>query len=397
MTGPPEAGADPPHPLAPVEVRLRDLRPTERPIVIVARVVTAERREITRRADGGRRPVLSGLLSDGTATVRFTWWDPPREEIERGTILRAGPVQIREFRGRAEVSFNWRTRVAPASESDLPSLRAEDLPTSRVATLSDGDEGFRLEVRVAKVQPKQVSVGEERRLVFEGLLLDASGTIGFSAWSDFGLKEGEAVRIVGGYVRAFRGRAQVSLDERSHVERIDGRELPTLDDWHRAGPTPVGLVAAANGGEYVLLEGRVVGLSPPSGLVYRCPTCRRTVTKGLCRLHGSVTGEADLRARLVLDDGSGAATVNVGREDTERLWGRDLASCLDQLREQPDPTVLEEQLFEAVFGRRLRVAGRATADEFGVTLYPETVVEVTGDVASDPVDVVREVRGGGGE
>lgn len=362
-------------------------------MIIVARVVSAQRREITRRADGGRRPVLSGLLSDGTATVRFTWWDPPNEEVERGTVLRAGPVQIREFRGRAEVSFNWKTRVAPASESDLPSLRAEDLPVARVATLADGDEGFRLEARVAKVQPKTVSVGEERRLLFEGVLLDASGSVGFTAWSDFRLAPGAAIRIVGGYVRAFRGRPQVILDERSHVETIDGRGLPTLDDWQRAGPTAIALVGAAHGAEHVVLEGIVLGLSPPSGLVYRCPECRRSVTKGLCRVHGAVAGEADLRARIVLDDGTGSATVNAGRDDTERLWGRRLAECLEQLRAQPDASLLEEQLFEALFGRRLRATGRATSDEFGVTLYPESIVE-QGPDAVDPAALAREVRGG---
>ncbi len=377
----------------PLELRLKDLRPTERPIVIVARVVSVQRREITRRSDGGRRPVLSGLLSDGTATVRFTWWDPPSEEIERGTVLRAGPVQVREFRGRAEVTFGWKTRVAPANESELPSLRAEDLPVARVGTLTDGDEGFRLEARVAKVQPKTVSVGEERRLLYEGLLLDASGSVGFTAWSDFRLTPGAAIRIVGGYVRAFRGRPQVILDERSHVETIDGRALPTLDDWQRSGPAPIASLGASRGAEHVVLEGVVVGLSPPSGLVYRCPECRRNVTKGLCRLHGSVQGEADLRARIVLDDGTGAVTVNAGLDDTERLWGRRLADCLEQLRQLPDASLLEEQLFEALFGRRLRASGRATADDFGVTLYPESLLELP-SVEVDPGAVAREVSEG---
>ena len=376
----------------PLELRLKDLRPTDRPVVIVARIVSAQRREITRRSDGGRRPVMSGLLSDGTATVRFTWWDPPSEEVERGTVLRAGPVQIREFRGRAEVTFNWKTRVAPASEGELPSLRAEDLPVARIGTLADGDEGFRLEARVAKVQPKTVSVGEERRLLYEGLLLDASGSVGFTAWSDFRLVPGAAIRIVGGYVRAFRGRPQVILDERSHVESIDGRALPTLDDWQRAGPTPIALVGAARGADHVVLEGVVVGLSPPSGLVYRCPTCRRSVTKGLCRQHGAVPGEADLRARIVLDDGTAAATVNAGLDDTERLWGRTLAQCLARLREQPDASLLEEQLFEALFGRRLRVSGRASSDDFGVTLYPETLTELPRDAEPDLALLAREIR-----
>jgi ssDNA-binding replication factor A large subunit len=108
-------------------VLLRDLRATSDPVSIVARVVTAQRREVTRKSDGGRRPVLSGLLSDGTASVRFTWWDPPSETIEKGEILRAVNVQVREWQGRIEVSFNWKSRVAAAGEAELP--RASHSPT----------------------------------------------------------------------------------------------------------------------------------------------------------------------------------------------------------------------------------------------------------------------------
>jgi ssDNA-binding replication factor A large subunit len=216
---------------APAEVRLRDLRPTDVPVIVIGRVVSAERREITRRSDGGRRPVLSGLLSDGTATVRFTWWDPPAEEIERGTVLRAGPVQVREYRGKAEVSFNWRTRVAPASERELPDLGPDDLERRTVASLAEGDEGFQMEARVASVTARTVTVGEERRQLYEGVLFDATGAVGYTAWSDFALREGAPLRVIGGYVRSFRGRLRLTLDERSHVERLGSDTLPSMTEW----------------------------------------------------------------------------------------------------------------------------------------------------------------------
>lgn len=370
------AEEEPTSPNAPLELRLRDLRPTDRPIVIVARVVSAERREVVRKQDGGRRPVLSGRLSDGTATVRFTWWDPPTEPIERGTVLRAGPVQVREFRGRPEVSFNWRTRVAPADASELPTLAPDTLPLRTVGELATDDEGFRLEIRIVRVGPKTVSVGEERRLLFEGVAGDRTGTIGFTAWSDFRLVEGASVRVVGGYVRGFRGRPQLTLDERSHVEAIEGGDLPEAAALSIGSTGSIAAVEAARGGEIVRIEGVIVAIAPPSGLVYRCPTCRRSVVNGLCRLHGAVQGTPDLRARLVVDDGTGAATVNAERSATEALWGRTLEQCLAQLRETPDPSLLEEQLFETVFGRRVRATGKASADDFGVTVYPDRVEEL---------------------
>jgi len=376
------------------ETRLREL-PGGAPLVhVVGRVVTARRREVVRRSDGGRRPLLSGLLSDGSASVRFTWWDPPREGVDRGTILRAVGAEVREFRGRPELVFTWKTKVGPAGPAELPRLDGDSLPVRTVRELRDGDEGFRLEVRVLTVQAKPVSVGEERRIVHEGLVADATGAIAFSSWSDFALVAGEAVRVAGGYVRAFRGRRQLVLDERGLVVRIDPAGLPEPAEWTRRPPRPISELEEEGGGEAAAIEGLVVAVLPPSGLVYRCPQCRRLITSGLCRLHGQVSGVADLRARLVVDDGTGAATVAAGRAATEQLWGVTLAAARERLRELPDPTVLEEQLVEAVVGRRLVVRGSATRDDFGLTVVPETIDAAEIDLDATAIELAARLDGG---
>ncbi len=377
------------------EVRLRELRVGVSPVEVVARVLTAERREVTRRSDGGRRPLLSGLLSDGTASVRFTWWDPPREGIERGLVLRAVGAEVREFRGRPELTFSWKTRVEPASPAELPQVSPEEFPLRSVHELASRDEGFRLRVRVVRVQPKPVTVGVERRIVHEGLLADRSGAIAFSSWSDFQLAAGEAIEVAGGYLRPFRGRPQLVLDERSTVSRVEGGDLPDPAELLRSGPRSIARVEDEGGGDALAVEGVVVGLLPPSGLVYRCPTCRRSVKNGICRVHGQVEGQPDLRARLVLDDGTGAVTVNVGRADTERLWGVTLADARARLREQPDPSLLEEQLWEAVLGRRLRVRGQGTRDDFGITIQPETIETVDVDLETAAAELAARLGGAG--
>ncbi len=357
----------------PTEVLLRDLVPVAPRVHVVGRIVSVRRREVTRRTDGGRQALLGGLLSDGTATVRFSWWDPPREGIERGTILRAVGAEVREFRGRPELVFTWKTKIGPAGPAELPRLDGDRLPRRTVRELRGGDEGFRLEVRILAVAAKPVSVGEERRVVYEGLLADGTGVLAFSSWSDHGLAAGTAVSIAGGYVRSFRGRRQLVLDEGSRLARIAPEGLPEAAELQRRPPRPIAELEADGGGELAVIEGMAVGLLPPSGLVQRCPACRRLVTSGLCRVHGAVAGVPDLRARIVLDDGTGAATVAAGREETERLWGTSLERARELLREVTDPSVLEEQLAEAVVGRRFVVRGSATCDDFGLTLTPESI------------------------
>ncbi|MCI4350150.1 MAG: hypothetical protein L3K15_01365 [Thermoplasmata archaeon] len=365
------------------EVRLKDLRATDGGIALIARVVSVARREITRKTDGGRRTLLSGLLSDGTASVRFTWWDPPPEGIERGTVVRVANAKVREFRGRLEVTFDWKSRVAEGSALELPTMSSEDLPLRPVASLRPRDEGLRVEARVVRVGEKNVTVGDERRVVHEGVLGDASGVLAFSSWTDFRMKAGEALRISGGYVGSFRGRPQLVLDERAQVERISGTNLPPSDALANSPPRSLAEVEASGGGVDVCVEGLVVGLSPPSGIVYRCPTCRRQTQQGLCRLHGRVDGEADLRARLVLDDGTGSATIQAGRADAEALGGHTLEEWLEKLRSQPDASRVEEELFERTFGERLRVRGDASVDDFGVSVYPTKIERAAAATSPD--------------
>jgi replication factor A1 len=357
------------------EVRLKDLRAGLPPVHILGRVVTVARKEITGKTDGRRRTVLSGLLSDGTATVRFTWWDPPAEGIDRGTVLRAVNAQVREFRQRPELSFGWSTRIQPASDAELPSPETADLPLRGVAELGPQEEGFRLEVRVVDVSQRTITVGEERRAVHSGHLADGTGSAPFTAWIDFRLKPGDTIRVAGGYVRLFRGTLEVTLDERSHVEPISPERVPATPP--ASVPTlSLGALEARGGGPEVQTEGLVLGLGSPSGVVQRCPTCARVLQEGVCRLHGAVEGTPDLRARVVLDDGTGVATVNISRELTEKLTGRTLSHFLEQLRRQPDPVAVEQEIRDRLVGRRLRVRARARVDEFGLALFPSACEEM---------------------
>lgn len=376
------------------ETRLSDLARAAAPVHVVGRLVLVRRREVVRRTDGQKRPVLSGVLSDGTAGVRFTWWDPPPEGIDRGTIVRAVGAEVRTFRERPELVFTWKTRVGLAGPAELPAVDVEGLPLRPLAELAVDDEGFRLEVRVVRVAPRGVNVGEEQRVVHEGIFADASGSVAFSAWSDFGLVAGEAVRIAGAYVREFRRRRSVVLDERTSVTRLDGRGLPEPAEVLGRRPRLISELEDAGGGEAVAIEGLVVGLLPPSGLVYRCRTCRRIVAGGICRVHGQVDTTPDLRARLVVDDGTGGSTVSAGRSITEQLWGVGLPEVLRRLQETPDPTVLQQQLSEAVVGRRVRVRGAAITDDFGLTIDPESVEPVEVDLDSAAEELSARLSGG---
>jgi replication factor A1 len=285
-------------------------------------------------------------------------------------------AQVHEFRQRPELSFGWSTRIQPASDLELPSPESAELPLQRVATLEPRAEGFRLEVRVLDIAARTVSVGEERRSVHSGRFADGSGSIPFTAWVDFRLKPGDTVRVAGGYVRVFRGTPEVVLDERSHVESISPQLVPAPPVAPEVAPLSLGALEARGGGAETTTEGLVVGLSSPSGVVRRCPTCARVLQNSVCRLHGAVEGTPDLRARILLDDGTGVATINLARDLTEKLTGQTMAQFLGRVQGEADASIVEGEIRRQLVGRRLRVTGRSRVDEFGVALFPTACDEV---------------------
>ncbi|MHB8351347.1 MAG: hypothetical protein ACYDFT_01435 [Thermoplasmata archaeon] len=354
---------------------LRDLRQGVEPVAILARIVRAERRTVLCRHDGSERPILSGWLTDGTATLRFTWWEPPSERIEAGDVIRAAPVRVRQYLGRTELAFGWKTRVQPASAMELPEPRPEELPRRALAELAPCEEGFHVEVRVLEVALRTVSVGTGRREIHEGIVADASGALEFTAWSDLRLQAGASVRITGASVRSFRGRTRLALDERTRIDRIEGDTLPA---GGFGDPVPLGSFDRT--GEQrvrVAVLGRAVALRPPSGLVQRCPECRRILTGSACRTHGPVQGLPDLKLRLVLDDGTGTLTVELDRAASERLTG----GTLDALRRHPDPAAFVTAWFQPLFGRRFRARGPIVCDRFGPSMFPREF-EPTGETLS---------------
>jgi replication factor A1 len=357
-------------PVIPEDRRVKDLRVTDRPVAITARILSVERREVRRRSDGGRRQILSGVLGDGTGTIRFTWWDPPNEEIERGTVIRAAPVEVREFQGHPELTFGWKTRVAPASEHELPVIDPEEAVRLSVADLGSVPELFRIEGRVEEIAPKRVMVGTDRREIHEGLLADRSGVVAFTAWTDFRLRAGESLRITGATVRPFRGRRQLTLDEGSRVERIPDLALDPTAPSLGLAIVRLGVLVGRGSAERATVRGRAVAVQPPSGLILRCPTCDRAMRDGLCRIHGAVDGRPDLRLRLVLDDGTGTITVNLDGEPVERLTGTTLAAVRERVAGGLDPAGISHEWLTQLFARSLRARGPTTVDDFGLAMYP---------------------------
>jgi replication factor A1 len=321
----------------PVTERLpvAQLPPNSPSVVVKARVLTVNTKSVTAR--GEAKEIVWGLLGDESGSIPYTSWRP-LEGLQKGDVLLIEGAYTKEYQGKPQVNFGDRTKIIKLDDAELPRtpLEVRDVP---LADLREGLRGLRVTGRVLSVAPRQVTVQGQPKTVWSGLLADASGQVEFSSWHDHGLQAGEAYTIEGGYVRAFRG-------QRGRIG--DG----------------------GGGGSDLTLVGTLLEVRPGSGLVLRCstPGCSRVLTAGQCRLHNRVEGVPDLRIKAVLDDGTGAVSMVIGREITERVLGKNLQQCVDEAKAAFRPEVIQDQLREKVTGRVYRVRGNAMSDEYGPML-----------------------------
>jgi replication factor A1 len=263
----------------------------------------------------------------------------------------------------------------------------------KIAELQDGLSGVGLSGRVLSIERREVTVGEEKKTVFSGTLADQTGKTMFSSWHDFGLKEGDAIRVSGGYTKSWRGILQFNFDDRSQLEKLD--DFPAAKDLSKPVTHSIASLDRVASAIDVEVRGIVLDIRPGSGLIFRCPQCNRVLQAQSCREHGDVEGEPDMRVKAILDDSSGAMTVVCGRDVTERLLGKDLEAVLKEIhgKKVVNYDTVRDKVAEMLVAKPVSVRGNATNDEFGLMLVSTELRFLSMGVADDARAILAEEEG----
>jgi replication factor A1 len=113
----------------------------------------------------------------------------------------------------------------------------------------------------------------------------------------------------------------------------------------------------------VEFSGAIVDIQSGSGLIKRCPECKRALVKGACGEHGKVEGNYDLRVKAVMDDGERVQEILLNRETTEALTGITLEKAKEMATEALDQAVVLDLIKNMLVGRYYVVSG-AKLDRF---------------------------------
>ncbi|MDM7933883.1 MAG: replication protein A [Methanothrix sp.] len=306
----------------------------------------------------------SGLIGDETGTIRFVKWAKsglPDLEEGRSYLLRRAVTD--EFQGRFSLKLNRRSEIVPLEGSlEVP---AGPRGQVRVADIDGAGRWVDLRVKVTQLWDARSDAISQ-----SGLIGDETGTIRFVKWAKSGLpdlEEGRSYLLKGVVTDEFQGRFSVKLNRQSEV-------LPLEED-------------VVVGSDRALFSGAVVDLQSGSGLIKRCPACKRSLVRGECSEHGKVEGSYDLRIKAVLDDGLRSQEILINRETTERLAGITLEDAKRMAMEALDHEVVRSLIEGRLVGRYFSVAG-PRVDRY---ILVETIEEAPPVTASQVDELMAEV------
>ncbi len=347
--------------------KLAELRPNEPNVDFVAKLLSVNSKEIT--VKGEKKPIMFGFIGDDTTTLPWTAWETEGMELQKGDVISVKGAYTREYQGRIQVNFGNRISIKKEDPTTIGDIQIAQGPP-RVANIGQLREGMgfvEVKGRLLSVDERTVVVKGEPKKIFSGVVADETGKVPFTAWSDFRLKQGEVVRISKGTVKSWRGIPQLSFDERAELTKVM-EKFPSVEELQKSGRSMISEVAGRGGASDVVIEGVVTEVRDGSGLIMRCSECKRALQKGTCKVHGRVEGYPDLRIKATLDDGSGAVSLIVGRELTEKLLDTTLDESMAKAKESMNFDIVKDMLDEKLTLRILKVVGNIKVDEYGLSM-----------------------------
>lgn len=249
------------------------------------------------------------------------------------------------------------------------SKRAPSSPSKPVKIAEIKEEGKWVSV-IGRVC--QIWETNSESIMQKGLIEDETGRIAFTIFTKSNLQplELDACYYLKNVVSdSYNDRISLKLNKTSLIEEVDVEMVPS---------TPA------------KLEGAIVAILPNSGIIKRCPECKRILERGDCSKHGRQNSAVqDLQIKAVLDNGREMYTLVVGCSTTEKVIGMTMAEATRLVMETLDAESVRDVIKQKLLGRNFLVEGKLN---MGYVLPVKfTPVEVTAESVMELVKRVEAV------
>ncbi|MGA1872097.1 MAG: hypothetical protein ACMUHY_00360 [Thermoplasmatota archaeon] len=348
--------------------KLKELKGGEMNIDLTVRCLSSKER--VQRTQNGDKTLVTGLVADDTMIRRFVSWEG--QMLDKGSTYVIRGASAKTFRGEVEINLGPYTRIEEAQDDPLADLDISKLPrfgNIQELLLKDvrpGMGNIQITAKVMDLEKRTIETDKGKKSIFDGMLADDTKRVRFTSWSDFDFEIGDVVKITGAYVKEWRGIPQINFDERAEIEKESSKDFDVMktprlfaEDLLNAGATDIEI------------SGTIIEVRDGSGLIFRCPECNRALMNGSCSIHGQQEGIADLRTKVVLDDGTGALFAVLNTEITEEVLGRKVSECVERYCDDDERIIGE--LSQKLLGRDFVMRGNVIRDDFGPTILPAQV------------------------
>ena len=364
--------------------------PSDGPACVVGRILAMRDDQIHRKDGSGSIDVVRGKVADSSGTISFLSWEPMNVEI--GQLVKIDNATVKSFRDTPEINIGRATRVEPYHDASFSGVEElEKMNQMDISSLSDGSRDVNITVEIHEWEKRTFTRDGVEKYLWSGKIADNTGQCRMSAWQDLPISEDDlpvCVKLSGVRVRAWQGIPDITVDRADQVEVL--AETPweeKVDLSNQEIEISVSELARGSGRIGVKTQGVFVSIRDDSGVIMRCPECRRTLKDGVCSIHGEVEGNQDIRLRFVIDDGAGNVSVILNSECTQMLLGMDEKGIKAKVQEMGDDGFVSD-LRRQFFAKMLSVSGRFLKDENGSMFIADKVSLVE----EDAVMMAAEVR-----
>jgi replication factor A1 len=375
---------------ASIAKKINEMTGDEKNVDVKARIVFIEEKQITAR--GTQRTIFSGILGDETGTAPFTVWDVGKFELKKGETYDFRNAYTKLWNEKLQINFGERS-IAEVSETQIqvPERTISYSSDVKISELREGIGNVTVTGKILSVEPREIMTRGEQKVIFSGIIADDTGRIQFTAWKDFELKADETICARNAYVKTRRGVPQLNFGDPCEVGRVDA----VFTDIHSGiNLKSIADISKTGGGTGLMVTGVIVDVRTGSGLIRRCPECKRSVLAEECTAHGKVDVVQDLRMKIVIDDGTGALVAVVNRECTEKLTGITLDGAVAISKEKGDQDSVIRAMDEKVLIMNVTATGDVLSDdEFGPMMIVRDIAETAPDVKKDAEDLMEKVEG----
>jgi len=358
---------------------------------VVARVISTRPMTVNKKDGSGTIDMVKGRLADDSGTIGFACFGGFEHPV--GTLLKIEGAAIRRFRNTPELNIGDRTKVEVYHDNAFASL--DDLAASsvmQIGQLRDGSADVGITVQLTSWGSRSFT-GKDgaEKTVWGGDAVDPTGTCRLTAWSELPIDDGSlplALKLSNVRVRSWQGTPDITVDRSEQVEVLDKIPWDAIDASTHSVEVDFSELLAGGSRSGVTSTATVISVASGSGIIHRCPECKKAMRDGACREHGPQEGVEDLRLRIILDDGLANGALILGRVSAEAFLGQTMAEVQDATQGDGGEAFLAD-LRSRMLGRKHTFTGRAMIDAQGALLMGDHFALTEVDLA-ESANEVRE-------